>query len=282
MARRLSWCVIPALLLAGCSYPDYGAVRDFAGTAADAALWPPVAERRAGQPARLARLRPGAALAPELSPAIAARRDAVLAMQAALDTWFTALATLAADGLVRRPENPLAAEAAKAAALDEPAGRAVGAIGELLVTATKGNWRAPQTAGAIRAADPAVQVLLRALSETVAGMAAEDAPEREAIVALYGPLEAETPDPAARQTIRDWRAQREAELAARAADRDAYCRVLARIAEGQAVLLERASRLSQAETARQVRAAEEALRRAAALLPRAPVVSGTYEIRYLI
>ncbi|MFZ4409648.1 MAG: hypothetical protein ACOYOH_20060 [Paracraurococcus sp.] len=250
MAGRLFWCLVPALLLGACSPPDYTPVRDWAGGAADAAAW----TRAAAGPGQ-----PGA---PESE-----RRRAIAAQQAALEAWFTALSTIAADGLVRRMEDPLVAEAAAAAAFDPEAGEAVGALGALLVTASKANWRAPQTATAIRAADPVVATLLRRLSEAVAGLAAGDAARREAIEALYAPLEAGTRDPAARQAIREWRAQREAEVAAGAAARDAYRAVLARIAEGQAVLLERSGHLRQEETARQVRAAETALRRAAALLP---------------
>jgi hypothetical protein len=171
------------LLLGACSPPDCGAVQARAGTAA--ATWAPPA---AAGPA----------------PAPVPHRDSILAMQAALDAWFTALSTIAADGLVRLPEDPLVAEAGQAALLDAPAGRAVAAIGGLLVTASRGKWRA----------------------------------------------------------------QREAALAGRAAARNAYVAVLGRIGEGQALLLERAAHLSQEETARQVRAAEAALRQAAALLPR--------------
>jgi hypothetical protein len=251
VAVKLSWCILPAILLAGCSPPDYGAVRDWASSAASAtALHAPPA-------------RPAPAEAPP-----AARAEAIRAMQTALDAWFTALSVMADDGLVRQPADPLEADAAKAAPVDAEAGRAVGAIGGLLVTATKGSWRAPQTAGAIRAADPAVQVLLRALSDSIGGMEAGDAADRAAIAALYAPLEAETRDPAARQAIRDWRSQREVELESRISARSAYKRVLARIGEGQALLLDRVSHLAQEETARQLRAAEEALRRATALLPR--------------
>jgi hypothetical protein len=252
VAVRLSWCFLPALLLAGCSPPAYGAVRDWAGSAASATAW------------QAPRTRPAPAEAP-----FAERTEAISAMQAALDAWFTAPSAIAADGLVRQPEDPLAADAAKAAAVDAEAGHAVGAIGGLLVTATKAIWRAPQTAGAIRAADPAVRVLLHSLANLVGAMEDADTADRAAIAALYAPLEAETRDPAARQAIRDWRTQRQAELEARISGRSAYKHVLARIGEGQALLLDRASHLSQAETARRLRSAEETLRRAAALLPRA-------------
>ena len=71
----------------------------------------------------------------------------------------------------------------------------------------------------------------------------------------------------------DIRAQREAALASRVHDREAYRAVLARLAEGEALLQARAGHLTQAETARQVRAADAELRRAAALLPRATVLA---------
>jgi len=247
---RFRWWLGPALLLGACSYPDYTAIRDWAGTAADAAAWRPAPPREA----------------PPATEAV--RRDAAAALQDALDAWFTALSTLAADGRLKQFEDPLAAQARRAATFDPEAGRAVAALGGLLVEGSKGSWRAPQTADAIKAADPAVQAALRALSDAVGGLAAQDAAEREAIAALYGPLEERARDPAARQAIRDLRALREADLAARVAGRQAYLAVLARLAEGQALLMERRSHLSQEETARQVRAAEATLRRAAALLPR--------------
>ena len=239
MAVRLSWCFLPAILLAGCSPPDYGAVRDWAGSAASATVW------------HAAPARPAAAETPP-----AARAEAIRAMQAALDAWFTALSVIAADGLVRQPKDPLEADAAKAAAVDAEAGRAVGTIGGLLVTATKGNWRAPQTAGAIRAADPAVQVLLRSLS-IPARHGGGDAADRAAIAALYAPLEAATRDLAARQAFAigahngkpNWMPV------------SPPVRRISMFSPGSArarrCCSDRASHLSQAETARQLRAAEE-------------------------
>src|SRR4051795_260658 len=81
---------LAALILAGCATPDYGAVRDWAGSAASAAAWQaPAARPTLAVP-----------VAAEASPA--ARAEPIRAMQAALDAWFTALSTMAADGLVRR------------------------------------------------------------------------------------------------------------------------------------------------------------------------------------
>ena len=72
----------------------------------------------------------------------------------------------------------------------------------------------------------------------------------------------------ARQAIRDAAALRDREFATREASRVLYASALAQVAEGHALLKERASHLSQQETARQVRAAQDRLARTAAPLPR--------------
>ena len=59
------------------------------------------------------------------------------------------------------------------------------------------------------------------------------------------------------------------DFAARAAAQERYLRALDEVAKGHAMLKERASRLSQQETARRTRAAQERLLRTAGPLPRA-------------
>lgn len=132
-----------AVLLAGCSAPDYTPVRDWARTASLAVDHP------AGLP----------------PPA----RDGVVAMQQALATWLAALGRMADDGVLPYPEDPFTDLAPRARQADAAGGEAVAALGALLRRATRQNWRAPQMRDAIAEADPHVQALTAALVRTTGG-----------------------------------------------------------------------------------------------------------------
>jgi len=91
--------------------------------------------------------------------------------------------------------------------------------------------------------------------------------ERAALAARFDALDAALVEPAARALLAETRAMREADLARRATLTATYLAALKRIEEGHAVLVSRVRTLSQAETARLLRAQEAALRRAAGALP---------------
>ena len=189
-------------------------------------------------------------------------------MQEALSTYLWALSVVADDGVLPYREDPFADHLApRAAAASEAGGRAVAALGALLRKATIRNAQAPQIAGTIREADGQVQALIAALAAALPPVDA-DAPDRTAAAETYIVLEGESRDPAARQAIRDVAALRDRQFAARGASRELYARALVQVAEGHALLKERASHLSQQETARRVRAAQDRLARTAAPLPR--------------
>ncbi len=229
------------LLLGACSVPDYTAVRDWARTAGIAADYPPAAQAADPLPA------------------------GIRAMQAALSTYLAGLATIASDGVLPYREDPFAERLAPmAAAADAAGGQAVATLGPFLRSLTIGNARAPQTREVIGTADPTVQALIAALS----GAVARTAPGGEAADAA--PRAAPARDPAARAALDELAALRQLAVVARAAARERYRDVLAAIAEGHALLAEEAGRITQEETIRRVRAAEDALRRAAFLLPALP------------
>jgi hypothetical protein len=192
-------------------------------------------------------------------------------MQEALSIYLSALGTLASDGVLPFREDPFEPLAPRAAAADEAGAGAVATLGAFLRNASHTNMQASEMRDAIVAADPTVQALVAALSAAVVRSASGEAEDRAAAAASYARLEREARDRAARQATRDLAALRDREFATRAAARAQYGAVLARIAEGHALLKTRARHITQEETVRQVRAAEDNLRRAAALLPRGTI-----------
>lgn len=243
------------LLVAACGPPDYGAVRGWAGVAGFAADYPPAA-RSCTAPVAAAELP-------------AATRDGMRAMQEALATWLGALATLAADGVLPYREDPFLALAPRAARENEAGGLAVAALGVLLREASLRNDRAPQLRDAIRAGDEPVQALVHALRESAAAAGRDAAATRAAVAAAQGRLAAGLRDPGARLLLREVAALRDEGLAAREAAIAGYAAVLVQIGQGHVLLTARARHLAQEETGREVRAAEDRLRRAAAAQPRA-------------
>ncbi len=245
-----------ALGLAACSAPDYTAVRDWAATASRGAEYPPIVtscfQREDGS----------VTPSPQLG-------DATFAMQDALSTYLSAVGTLASDGVLTYDVDPFAELAGRVRAASEPGAVAVTALGGLLQRATRRNSQAPELGATLDEADDNVQALVAALRMAVREIGAGVAEERGAVAAAYQRFEQDTRDAAARRAFRDLGIMRDREYAAAAAARGSYDLLLARIAEGHALLKARSTRLSQEETARSVRAAEDALRRAAELLPRA-------------
>jgi hypothetical protein len=252
------------LLLAGCA-PDYGAVRDWAAMGAEAANYPPLPQGIAAQPARLADL---GATAPAQAGR-AERQAALQAMQRAAVAWLELLALMAEDGQPVARDNPLESLAQIIAPVDEAAATDVRNLGETIVYAAKRNWRAPQLAYILQPGDAPFRGVLAGLGRQVAALEPDEAAERAALAGHFRRLAAGTRDPAARAALEEAEALRRREIDGRVAARVAYLAVLARIGEGHALLIERQGKLSQAETARLVRGQEAALRRAAALLPRA-------------
>jgi hypothetical protein len=263
------------LLCGACGPPDYTAVRDWARTASLAADYPSVSAPLAGVVGASTPL-VGTIGTDVPIPAAAASGpapDGILAMQEALSVYLAALGTLASDGVLSFRDDPFVQLAPRAAAADEAGGRAVAALGAFLRNASRTNMQAPEMRDAVVAADPTVQALVAALSAAVARSASGEAEDRAAAAASYARLEGETRDRAARQAARDLAALRDREFATRAAAHAQYRAVLARLAEGHALLRARARHITQEETVRRVRAAEDSLRRAAALLPRGTIAA---------
>jgi hypothetical protein len=254
--------VLAALAATACTWPDYTSVRDWAGNANLV-----VGYSFATEPCKPS---PGYVAMPRRPDP---QGNGVRAMQEALAAYLAALSTLAADGVLPYREDPFVELAPRAAEASQTGARAVAALGTLLRKATIDNARAPQLGGTISQADGSVQALVAALiavvPETDAGMVAE----RQAVATTYAALERKAHDPVARQVIRDAAALRDREFAARVAARDTYLNALVQVAAGHVLLKERASHLSQEETARQVRAAQDRLLRVAAPLPALLVVA---------
>jgi hypothetical protein len=241
---------LPLAALIGCGPPDYTPVRDWANVAGNAAIYPELVTR------------PG--VAPSVSPAA----DAINAMQQALATYLQALDTLAADGLLMIREDPLAAYAPRVASTSPKGAEALRELGALLRDRGRSLARAPQLRATIRETDAPVQALIAAMQEAVTTLEPAEATAADQARARYQRLLREARDEASRQILRDLTALHEAAAANRAAAIRNYQTVLTDIARGHALLKERASHLTQDETARQIRAAEAELRRAGARLPR--------------
>ncbi|MGK7871030.1 hypothetical protein [Falsiroseomonas sp. E2-1-a20] len=254
IGRRLA--IIGFVLLSACGTPDYTPVRDWAGTASQAADYPPIAAACLS--------RDDGALNPSHW-----QSDGTRAMQDGLSIYLSALGTVASDGVLPYREDPFIQIAERARLASEAGGQAVTTLGGLLRRATRRNSQAPQLGETIVETDESVQALITALRTAVGDAVAGGTEERQMVSAAYRRLELEAQDVASRRALRDVGVMRDRELAAAAEARANYDLVLKRIAEGHALLKLRAARLSQEETARQMRAAEDQLRRSAALLPRA-------------
>jgi hypothetical protein len=250
MTLRRGIFFLPLAALIGCGPPDYTPVRDWAGVAGHLAVYPEVVTR------------PGAAQV--VSPSA----DAINGMQQALATYLQALDTLAADGLLMIREDPLAAYAPRVAPTSPKGAEAIETLGALLRDRGRSLARAPQLRATIRDADAPVQALIAAMQEAITTLEPAETAAADQARARYQRLLREARDEPSRQILRDLAALYEAASANRAAAIKNYQAVLADIARGHALLKERASHLTQEETARQIRAAEAELRRAGARLPR--------------
>jgi len=242
------------LLLSACGVPDYTAVRDWARTASFAANYPPVATAPAGRAAP--------------SADRAALGAGILAMEQALSVYLAALGTIASDGVLPYREDPFAGLGPRIAPVSEPGQRAVASLGQSLRRATLDNAQAPQTRDTITANDAAVQDLVRALSAAVAALAPFEEEARRDGIEAYARMQRQAGSAPARVMVREVGATLDREHAVRAAARARYIAVLTGIGEGHALLKARTRRITRTEAIEQIRAAEESLRRAAAMLPR--------------
>lgn len=245
MARRVAF-LAGLLALGACSPPRYPAMRDWAGTAGIGAAHPEFA-------------RP--------PQAAAAAGDAALAMQQVLEAYLGALGTLALGGRLTFAEAPFAEQSARVAPVSPDAAEAITAIGAQLHGVVASGARRRALSETVRVADPPVQRLLTALAAEVEAAGRRDRPDRAAIAAEYARLAQQARGPAERRALQDLGTLREREVAGDQAAYATYRDVLARIGEGHALLVARASHLGQEESFRQIRAAEDALRRAMAALP---------------
>ena len=263
-ARRVVACVL--CLLAGCSGPDYSAVRDWARTASIAADSPLPLQPDALAPRGTASVGHGGSgeeMHAEAGPLPGAQAG-ILAMQSALATYLSALATLASDGVLPYREDPFVALTPQAAAANADGGRAVGELGAFLRHASRTNMRAPEMREAIASADPAVQALVSGLSSAVTGSCVAGAGAAATALGLRERAQLN----AAHLDELELPAARHRDPSACPAALDRYVEVLGGIAEGHAFLKANAARITQAEMQRQVRAAEDRLRRAMVRLPR--------------
>lgn len=222
------------MALAGCS-PDYSGIRNWATTASQvvATADPSI---------------PG-------DPAPDALRETAVA-------HLDALTRLAMDGLLRHESDPLAAQAAALGGDDTDDGRAVKAIGALLLRASEELWRAPQLRQMIVAGDPAFQRLvaqLQAAERTAAEAEAQRLMDgRAALTQTLGGVR----DPATRNLLRETALLRDRMAEQRAAARRLRLDALGRIADAHKAFAERSDELSRAEVIRTAYEAEAMLRRA--------------------
>ncbi len=189
------------------------------------------------------------------------------ARRQALSTYFLALAVLVEGRALDFHEAPFMALAARLPAAEAAA---VGDISALLRAARDDRppavpprdnsgptpaWEDFRLRAVLRRSDPPVQLLLAALRR--------DGPPAPATP----PPPPASDDPAARQSALEWQAwqaERAAGLAHAGRRRDA---LLVSLAEGHALLAAHAGALSLRQTARDMRGAEDRLRRALAALP---------------
>jgi hypothetical protein len=245
LGRRSVAAVLLLLAVTSCSPPDYSAIRDWADSADLAVGYPPA-------------IAPCQAIAGHgTAPGTPdPRSNGVHAMQQALATYLSALATLAADGTLPYREDPFIELKQRAAAASKEGADAIATLGGMLRKATIDNDQAPQLGAMIKRADESVQALIKALLVVVPEIGAHAASGQSAL-----------------QDGRRAVAPRDTRIAHRMAIRSAYLDALAQVAWGHTVLRQRASRLSQEETARLVHDARNRLVRTEAPLPALFVVA---------
>jgi hypothetical protein len=249
---RFVLLLVPLGLLAACS-PDYSAIRAWSMQARDL-VQPPLAQA-------------GATPSPGAPASIGNdRRDAVAALQDTTAAWLATLATLADDGRLRERENPLTGPAGRVEGFDGAGATAILEIGEVIADGARRNWRAPDLATAVARGDAPFQALLAALGRQLDMLALETPDPRADLAARYAALLADRPTRSTRAALDELRAMREQDLLRRARSAAAWRSALVRIGEGHALLNERQRHISQAETARLVRAQESALRQLALLI----------------
>lgn len=248
---RNCFALVALVLTAGCALPPNTALRDWARTASVLADHPAaIAPPPEAAPPPASRRAPRQPPAPE-DEAAPARRDGLAAQQEALAIYLYALGVLAEEEqpLTFR-EDAYAALAMRAAAADAAAARAVGEIGAILRAARDANLPPGARANSAGQATVVEDLRLRGVIH------AADAPVQTLVAALSAGIAA-TGGGEARQVE----------------DREAYLRVLAAIGEGHAMLKARARHITQEEVARELRAQEDRLRRAAIRLPADPVIA---------
>ncbi|WP_137180619.1 hypothetical protein [Roseomonas sp. AR75] len=254
--RSKAWIIAGLLPLAACA-PDYGAVRDWSLEARGALL-----------PSPLVRVPPPAAAAPAPTATVAeqGRAGAVRALQEGAAAWLAALAYLADDGRLSARENPLAELPPRIAPFDAEGAAGVTGIGDTLAYMARRSWRAPELAYAVLQGAPAFEQVMAALSRQSDLLAAEQPDPRQALDARMATLIADSRQPEARTALEELRVTRQAELDRRAEVAAARRAAIARVTEGYALIVERAKKLSQAETARLLRVQQEELRRLATII----------------
>lgn len=255
--RSRGFGLVVLLALGGCNAPDYSPVRDWAATASLAVDYPAASGGTAAQPPGSGTTTPPRFL--DLS---------VLAMQEALAIYLQSLATLASDGVLGYPENPFVDLAAVVTPTSPSGGQAITALGRQLRHSTRTNAQAPALRDNIVEADPQVQALIAALRGAVARQTEEEAASRQRAAAYYAGTAAASRDPAARQALAEWADRRDAGFVAEAQARAQYLDILQRIAADHARMKAQAGSITREQAVREIRIAEDQLRRASVALQR--------------
>ncbi len=173
------------------------------------------------------------------------RGDALLAQQQALAIYFYALGVLAEEErMLTFRADPYDDLARRAAVNDPAAGQAVAQLGALLAIARAGNLPPDARANSANQSTVVEDLRLRRL------IRAANAPVDQLLASLSEGVDGPAPEGA-----------------------EAYRQALTEIRAGQALIHARVSVIGQREVARDLRDAEDRLRRAARLLPPDPLVA---------
>lgn len=243
------------LLLAACT--DLSAVREFSRLSAETADHRVLVNRYATFGDRLALYRER----PVDVGDRAAQREGLVALHTALTAYMDALGDLADDEAVSVSTAPLAEAAQKAGLFDAAMRPPVQALGDIVARAVTGAWRQRELGRVIEAGNAPVQDITARLVRFAEAQGDDDAQERLALRQAYGRiLENPRADPAARRLVFERRAERLAEIEARAGTRTAFIAAMRKVAEGHQRLYDNRDRLSAEATARQIRAVNGQLR----------------------
>lgn len=246
------------LLLTGCG--NLAAIREFGGSAARLSAYPGLIEDYAAMPKRMAlieqvRNRQGDGSNLKAAEIRQGQVAALVEIQTAIARYMAGLAALASDDVIPKGKSidDVFKAIPPAAGLSADTSSALSSVVGLLVRAATETWRRAQLARIIGEAEEPLQSLLKAQRTFVEKAYLEDLlTEQQAVGNGYNRAIRDSSDMAGRQSLREWRYARLAEIDRKKKAIDAYQEANSKIAEAHKKLYDQRNQLNAAELLKQM------------------------------